>query len=192
VTTEPPAGSGAEFVVRELRWTDFDALSKAWFLLFEERTVQRDIGITLYRTRPSAQDEVTWFANLYRQAISGEAIVAVAEQDGRAVGSCTVHRVGPSEDSETAHMGDLGILVHRDHRGRGIGRALLSSALAQCRGKFELVRLSVFSVNRRARKLYEEFGFVYVGTLPRAIRRGDDYFDEDLMVADLTGPHANR
>lgn len=191
--TSPAASRpGAEFTVRELRWSDFDGLNEAWLLLFEERSVHPDIGITLFRSPPSTQDGVTWFANLYRNALSGEAIVAVAERNGRPVGSCTIHRVGPSEDSEAAHVGDLGILVHRDHRGSGIGRALLASALGQCEGRFELVRLSVFSVNRRARKLYEEFGFVYVGTIPRAIHRGGEYLDEDLMVKDLGPPRANR
>jgi RimJ/RimL family protein N-acetyltransferase len=196
VTPPPPRRDSGpalrDFVVRELRWTDFPSLRELYYLLYEEREVNPEIGITLFAARPTDEDEVAWFSSLYRRSVSGESIVAVAERDGTVVGSCTVRTVGPTTTSETAHVGELGILVHRDHRARGIGRALLRHALDQCRTKFELVRLTVFSVNVRARRLYEEFGFAFVGTLPRAIRRGDRYFDEDLMVLDLNPASANR
>ncbi len=120
MTLGPPATPPRPFVVRELRWSDFDAIRETFYLLFEERTVQRDIGITLFRKRPSYEDEVAWFTNLYRHVLAGDTIVAVAERDGLVVGHCTIRRVGPSDDSETSHVGELGILVHRDHRGPGL------------------------------------------------------------------------
>jgi RimJ/RimL family protein N-acetyltransferase len=177
--------------IRELRWSDFDAVRDTYLLLYDEREQNSEIGITLFESRPSYSDEVAWFADLYRRVLAGDALVAVAESDGRSVGQCTVRRVGPTAESEAGHVGELGILVHRDHRGRGIGRALLARVLEACAGKFELVRLSVFATNVRARKLYEEFGFVRVGTLPRAIRRGTAYFDEELMVRPLPRSPAN-
>jgi RimJ/RimL family protein N-acetyltransferase len=180
-----PAKTPNEIVVRELRWTDFDPIRETFFRLFDEREVNPELGITLFDTRPSLEEEVTWFANLYRRVLQGEAVVAVAERAGAVVGHCTVSRVGPAAGSEAAHVGELGILVDREHRGKGVGRALLADALRQCRGKFEVVRLSVFSVNVRARRLYEEFGFVGVGHRAKAVHRGDRYFDEDLMQLDL-------
>jgi RimJ/RimL family protein N-acetyltransferase len=190
--TSPHRPPPTDLVVRELRWSDFEPLRDLYFLLYEERKVQRDIGFTLHRSRPSNLEEVGWFSGLYRAVQSGDSLASVAERNGQVVGSCVVSRVGPSESSEAAHYGLLGILVHRDHRGAGVGRALLAHALGQCRGKFELVRLSVFSVNVRARKLYEEFGFRYIGTVPRHVRRDGEYFDEDLMVLDLGQADANR
>jgi len=195
VTSSPPeraSGPSSEVVVRELRWSDFDAIRDTYYLLYEEREVQKDIGITLFDSRPSHENETDWFAGLYRHVITGTTIVVVAERDGQAIGHCTVRCLAPSGSSEAAHVGELGILVHRDHRGTGVGRALLTAALRQCRGKFEIVRLSVFSVNQRARRLYEEFGFVYIGTVPRAVHRGDRYLDEDLMFLDLGRAEANR
>lgn len=191
-STTPSRELLPDLEVRDLRWTDFDGLRETYFLLYEERATHPDIGITLFRTQPSHEDEVAWFANLFRQVLSGESIVAVATRGGRAIGSCTIRRVGASPESEMAHVGELGILVHRDHRGAGVGRALLQDALHRCRGKFDVVRLSVFSVNRRARELYESFGFVFVGRIPRAVRRGETTYDEDLMVLDFGAPAANR
>lgn len=183
---------GRNIVVRELRWSDFDAIRENYLLVYEERKENPEIGIHLFADPPSYSDEVGWFTNLYRDVLSGNALVSVAEIDGVAIGECTVRRAGPPGPSEVSHVGVLGILVHRDHRGSGAGRALMQAALAQCRGKFEIVNLTVLSVNARARKLYEELGFVNVGTVPRAVRRGDRYLDQDLMFKVVEAPPANR
>jgi ribosomal protein S18 acetylase RimI-like enzyme len=183
-TLPAPAGNAA-FVIRELRWTDFDDLRDTYFQLYEEREVDPEIGISLFRTRPSHADEVRWFTDMFRDVLSGTSIVAIAERDGHAVGSCVVRRVGPAEESELAHYGVLGIVVRKADRGSGIGRALLVRILEGCRGKFELVRLQVFATNVRARELYGQFGFVRVGTVPAAVRRGDRYLDVVEMVLDL-------
>jgi RimJ/RimL family protein N-acetyltransferase len=171
--------------VRELRWTDFDPLRETYYLLYEERGTDPNIGITLFETRPSYEDEVRWFAGLYERATRGDAIVRVAELDDVVVGNCVVGREGPSRASELGHVGVLGILVHRDFRGRGVGQSLMSAAIEACRGTFDLVRLSVFATNPRARALYERHGFVAIGRVPGAVRRAGRYLDEDLMVLDL-------
>jgi L-amino acid N-acyltransferase YncA len=187
-----PAAPNGRVETRELRWNDFDAIRETFYLLFEERTTQPDIGITLPDHPPSLEDEATWFTSLYRRVAQGEAIVVVGEHNGQVVGHVTVSRVATSAQHEAAHVGELGIVVHRDHRGAGVGDALMREAIRQSRAKFELVRLSVFSVNARARRLYERHGFVYVGTRPAAVKRGSTYYDEDLMVVDLRSPGANR
>jgi RimJ/RimL family protein N-acetyltransferase len=183
---------GSNIVVRDLRWTDFDPLRETFYLLFDERKTNPEIGITLFESQPSIEDETTWFAGYFRRAATGEAIAAVAERDGVVVGHCTITRVGPTGQHESAHVGELGIVVHRDHRGHGVGRALMQAALERSLGTFEIVRLSVFSVNTRARQLYEQFGFVYIGTRRAQIKRGGRYYDEDLMVLDRRAPPANR
>jgi len=179
-------------VVRDLRWTDADPFIDMYWGLYEERRDGLPIGITLFSARPSRSDEVAWFASLYRKALDGESIVVVAECDGRAAGHCEIWPVRPGPAGETSHVGELGILVDRRYRGRGCGTALLAAALARARGRFELVRLSVFATNTRAQRLYERFGFSVVGRFPAAIRRGEAYIDEVLMSLDLRAPPAPR
>jgi len=194
-TPAPPTGSpgaGSGIVVRELRWSDFDPLREMYYLLYDERETNPEIGLTLFSTRPTIEDETAWFTGLFRRVMSGDAVVSIAEHNAVVVGNCTIGRVGPSPTHEAAHVGLLGIIVHRDHRGTGVGTALLANALDQARARFEVVNLSVLTVNRRARRLYERFGFRYVGTRPAHLKRGDRYFDEDLMVLDLRPAHANR
>lgn len=177
--------SNGAALVRELRWGDFDDLREAYYRLYEERDSGAPIGITLYADRPSVIDEAEWFAGLYRESLSGRTVVSVAEVAGHAVGSCTIGPVGRVPGSETAHVGELGILVRDGHRGRGVGTALLAHALDRARERFDLVRLWVFEVNVGAVRLYQRFGFERVGRMPGAVRRGGRYFDELLFVLDL-------
>jgi RimJ/RimL family protein N-acetyltransferase len=183
-----PSSSSAPVTVRELRWTDFDPLRETYYLLYEEREAFPDLGIALFAERPSYEDEVKWFAGLYQRVLAGDAIVRVAEVDGTVVGNCTVSREGPTRTSEVGHIGVLGILVHRDHRGRGVGDALMRATIAACRGTFEILYLTVFVANPRARALYERHGFVAKGRFPALVRRRGRYLDEDEMVLDLRPP----
>lgn len=153
-----------------------------YYRLYDERDQGLPIGITLFGERPALADEVAWFARVYREVLDGERVVSVGEVDGRVVGNCTIGRMGPGASSEAGHVGVLGILVDAPYRGHGVGTALLHHALGQARQKFEVVRLSVFSINEGAQRLYRRFGFVPCGHVPRAVRRGSQYFDSDEMV----------
>ena len=172
-------------VVRGVRWADFDDIREMYYHLYEERDRGAPVGITLFRERPSVADEIDWFSAQYARALRGDDVWSVAERGDRVVGNCHIGRVGASPLSEQAHVGVLGILVHEAHRGTGVGTALLEHALQQARGRFEVVRLSVFTFNQDAKRLYARFGFVDSGHVPRAIKRGTEYFDEDEMVLPL-------
>ena len=49
----------------------------------------------------------------------------------------------------------------------------------------EQLELSVVTTSLAARRLYHSLGFVVYGTEPRALKLGEQYWDEDLMVLDL-------
>jgi RimJ/RimL family protein N-acetyltransferase len=169
--------------VRPLQWGDFEPLVRQYLDLYEEVRSNPDLGISLFREPPTMGAEVEWFARLYRQVIEGEAVAMVAEEAGSARGLCTVRPRGPTV--EGAHVGTLGILIERSYRGKGLGRALLRETLRRCRGRFEILELSVFATNLRARKLYEELGFRTYAILPRGLRRGDRAIDHLSMWLDL-------
>ncbi|MBY0377838.1 MAG: GNAT family N-acetyltransferase, partial [Gammaproteobacteria bacterium] len=48
------------------------------------------------------------------------------------------------------------------------------------------LHLTPISSNLAALQLYQKLGFEIYGTEPRALRMGDIFFDEHLMVLDLT------
>lgn len=171
--------------IRDLRWTDYEDLKQNYLLCYEERDRGDPIWIHLLEEPPSDADETDWFSGLWKRTLSGREIVVVAEVDGRAVGSCAVTQRGPAAPSESSHVGDLGILVRRGHRGKGLGTQLLQEAIRRSRGRFSLLRLDVVAENRDAKRLYERFGFVSYGRLPKAIRRGSTLSDLESMYLEL-------
>lgn len=94
-------------------------------------------------------------AEAMRTAILGMRIVGWCAVDaGEIVGDLTVHGTGHDEP-------EIGVMVAASHRHRGIGRALIESAVAWGRnaGKSAL-RLRVFPDNVPALALYRATGFV--------------------------------
>ncbi len=70
-----------------------------------------------------------------------------------------------------AHRCLLGMGVHRDHRGQGLGARLLDTALSWAGAQgLAWVDLEVLSGNLPARRLYERSGFVQTGEIPDLFR----------------------
>jgi ribosomal protein S18 acetylase RimI-like enzyme len=83
------------------------------------------------------------------------------------------------------HRGGIwGVYVSEECRGKGIGRALLGEliGLVQLLPGMEQVALAVSSQNVGAKGLYESLGFELYGCERRALKIGDEYVDEELMV----------
>ena len=75
------------------------------------------------------------------------------------------YRTEPDAAATEPGVGEVyAIYLHPDHWGSGVGRALLSTALAELRaaGYIE-ARLWVFAANDRARRFYERAGFAVDG-----------------------------
>ena len=69
----------------------------------------------------------------------------------------------------------------------GVGTALLTALIdkAKEQGVYELLLLTVFSNNERARHLYRRMGFVEFGTFPNGLKRNGQYVDEIYMYRRL-------
>jgi len=107
-------------------------------------------------------------ARLMRDALLTRRSVGWIALDGRTmIGDLTVVDVSQEEP-------EIGMMVDAQHRGRGIGRALLACAIAWAgaNGKPAL-SLRVFPDNERAVALYRANGFVEVELQPAAIPRRD-------------------
>ncbi|MEQ8954276.1 MAG: GNAT family N-acetyltransferase, partial [Gammaproteobacteria bacterium] len=65
------------------------------------------------------------------------------------------------------------VIVHPDHRSRGIARELMNAVLAHARDyKFPRVRLETFDCLKNARKLYADLGFAVVESTSEYERYG--------------------
>jgi putative acetyltransferase len=123
-------------------------------------------------------------ARVYRRRFgrswTGDEAHIVADADGRVVGHVFIQR---EDHPVTRHVASLGIAVAADHRGRGIGSALMSEAFRWARSfGVEKIVLSVYPHNEAAIALYRRFGFVEEGRLARHSRKSYGYEDEILMA----------
>ena len=82
------------------------------------------------------------------------------------------------------HSAGIGIMVHREYQGKGIGKALMQALLDIADNWLMLVRveLTVFVDNERAIALYEKMGFVKEGVKRMAAIRNGAYVDELIMA----------
>jgi len=103
----------------------------------------------------------------------------VADDAGRVIGWCDIRR-------ETipvyAHCGHLGMGLHPDYRGKGLGERLIRASLDAARAAgFERIELSVYGENTRAAALYRRVGFVHEGTRVRGKKVDGQYDDVHMM-----------
>ena len=81
------------------------------------------------------------------------------------------------------HVGKIGISVHDDWQGKGVGAALMQAGIELADNWLNLTRLEleVYADNEAAIRLYERFGFVYEGTLRQHAFRDGQYVDSNMM-----------
>ena len=114
------------------------------------------------------------------ESVARERPQFIALLDDLCVGWCDI--VEKPRDT-LKHSGVLGTGVAATHRERGIGSALMERTLSDAREKgFTRVELTVRVDNRRARGLYERFGFEIEGLCRRHMRVHDTYHDSYLMA----------
>ncbi|MBB3950976.1 GNAT family N-acetyltransferase [Aureimonas jatrophae] len=104
----------------------------------------------------------------------------VAEWDGRIVGNLGLWR----QQGRRSHVGRIGMGVHDDFTGRGIGRQLLMAAIEVADDWLGLLRLelSVNVDNAPAIRLYESCGFETEGCERRSILRAGELVDAYTMA----------
>lgn len=84
---------------------------------------------------------------------------------------------------KSSHIGSLiGVYLRKTHRGKGIARALVLTALEHAESRVLQVHLGVGTENLPAIGLYESLGFARYGTEPRSLCVNGRYIDEHMMV----------
>lgn len=131
------------------------------------------------------QRSVAVTAGRMREARAAGGFVLGGFSEGGLVGTVGFFRQ-PWEKKR--HQGAIwGVYVAPEARGSGLGRALLGEAVARARRLpgLEQIHLSVAVGGVAAHRLYAALGFVEYGREPRALKVGNAYDDEILMVLDL-------
>ncbi len=80
-------------------------------------------------------------------------------------------------------FGEVGMLVDRDWRGRGVGSALVQEAISRARGQgLHKLCLEVFMHNTAAIALYRKFGFVEEGRRIGQYRRASGELWDSIVM----------
>ncbi|WP_431102211.1 GNAT family N-acetyltransferase [Roseateles noduli] len=127
--------------------------------------------------------ELLWHERFSKVPDTNSGELQLLAFDGeRLLGSAGLHSVGPQARRRHAMM--LGIGVHPDAQGRGVGAALMDALIRQADDWLGVLRieLTVFADNARAIRLYERFGFEHEGRLRGYALRDGRYVDAFTMA----------
>jgi ribosomal protein S18 acetylase RimI-like enzyme len=85
-------------------------------------------------------------------------------------------KMGPNRPGRGAHVATASFMVHPDHRGLGVGRALAEHALRQATqdGYRSMQFNAVVETNTAAVRLWQSLGFEVIGTVPEAFAHASD------------------
>lgn len=132
----------------------------------------------------SYEEEAELGLDVFRARLTGdERVMFGAHIDGALVGIAGVTFGRTLKERHKATL--VSVFVAAEARGHGVGRALVSAAIAHARQRALTLLAVVSAQNAPAKALYRSVGFAAYGTEPRALRIGDGYFDDDLLALDL-------
>lgn len=151
----------------------------------------RALRLRMLREHPEAysssyEEQVSWpldrFAERLWEPNDQVSFIVGAFDGGLLVGSCGLARERGLKERHKASI--TSVYVAPEVRGHGLGRALLQEAIRRARGieGLEQLLLGVTDRSEAARGLYVSLGFEVYGREPRALKIGDRYLGEDLMV----------
>ena len=141
--------------IREATDEDWPAIHPFWARIVDEgRTYAFPSGLDLESARP-------W----WMESPPGRTVVA--EVDGRVIGSA---KMGPNRPGRGAHIATASFMVDREHRVRGVGRALGEHVVGWARdaGYAGIQFNAVVETNEPAVRLWRSLGFEVIGTVPGA------------------------
>lgn len=144
--------------------------------------VDEGLWLPTFSTNAHISDWIHWIekTNHCRE------ILIVAFLDEEYAGHLTLQ---PEEWNASQHVAKLGIIVRKDCRNVGVGRALMQSCeeIAIATGYTKII-LSTFNDNTIARDLYKKLGYRTIGVRKNHFKMPKGFIDEVLMEKELLSP----
>lgn len=127
------------------------------------------------------QQSEEYFGNFSASDHAFVAEIIGKKKQGTVIGSADL---SIASSPRCRHSAEIGIMVHKDYQGEGVGRRLMEALIDLADNWLKLVRLelNVFADNLPAVKLYESLGFVVEGTKKYGAIKEGHYGDLFLMA----------
>ncbi|MGB9743263.1 MAG: GNAT family N-acetyltransferase [Minisyncoccales bacterium] len=128
-------------------------------------------------------EEKKWLKEQLRDIKNKKEVMLVAEADNKIIGIVDI-KLGKGRQN---HIGDFGISIRQGYRRLGLGKYLTKQIiqLARKRLKPRFIRISVFSTNKIAQKLYRKFGFKVINRIPHQFQYRGRLVDEIIMMKSI-------
>ncbi|MHA1804921.1 MAG: GNAT family N-acetyltransferase [Promethearchaeota archaeon] len=165
-----------EIIIRHIKKSDVDGI---WNNFNE--VVEEGIYLPIFIPVLTDHEKRSWYDHVKKE----HETCVVAEYPGLKkphdiIGQCEISN---SEWDAASHVGILGIIVRKEFRNKGVGRALIDFAIREAKriNNKKKIILSCFSSNKRALHLYKKMGFKKVGVRKKQFYLNTSYHDEVLM-----------
>jgi len=147
----------------------------------------RAIRLEALQSEPAAysssyEETLGWSEEHWQQRLANDhSVHLLARAQGRPIGMVGGYLGSDEGDDSVAVV--FGMYVTREHRGKGIGRLLLTSLIDRLAAfpQISTIRLGVTQTQDPARTLYESVGFRVVGKTEEGIVVNGQQYDELIM-----------
>lgn len=130
----------------------------------------------------TVENQVKWFQD---SASSDSAIIISMFYKNQIIGFCDARSY---TDIKRKHRATLGMLIHQNYRGLGLGMKLMEVLIAKIKqfAGIKIIELDVMTNNIPALKMYEKIGFKKGGIFPNAfILPSGEVSDNLTMLLEL-------
>jgi len=170
---------GREIIIRSLNKDDIKLTSK--FQNHLNCLVKEDAQILINETL-SLKQEREWLKGKLNKIKKCQTVLLAAFHRDKIVGVTDIDL----DSWRRRHIGNFGIAIRSSYRGIGLGNYLMEEivklAKKELKPKPKIIKLSVFSTNKPAIKLYEKQGFKKVAEIPRQYQYKGKFVNEIIML----------
>jgi RimJ/RimL family protein N-acetyltransferase len=172
------SNSNVKYIIRTGRLEDAEAVLAIQNSVISESEYLITVSEEFNKT-PVQQRE--WLQRLLENE---KETIIVAEINGEVVGWIVFHS---QNRKRLSHTGSFGMMIHKNYRGMGIGKMLLTGLLewAERNPLIEKVSLGVFSTNNRAISMYKSMGFIEEGRKIKEFRINENEYVDDILMYKL-------
>jgi RimJ/RimL family protein N-acetyltransferase len=164
--------AGNKVTLRKIKKSDLKSCIK-WF---SDPEVVKFLSTSVKNI--TEEQELEWF-NFIKDSENDFVFAIISKNDGVYIGNCGLHKIDWNEKNC-----EFGIFIgNKDYWNKGYGTDALKSLMnfVFCDLKLQKIKLLVYEYNCRAKKVYDNCGFILVDTLKKHHLYNNIYWDTFVM-----------